>query len=91
MSGDLPLTNNASCLYNTCYARSNASIMCDIGMKMDKHANDHTTRRSVLFAKWPKCSPQTVKIVEIVVLVFALCIVIGLFSLPVVFHYLVVS
>ena len=54
-------------------------------------SNDHTTRRSVLLAKWPKCSPQTVKIVEIVALVFAFCIVIGLFSLPVVFYYLVVS
>ena len=42
-------------------------------------------------AKMPKCSPQTVKIVEIMALVFALCIVIGLFSLPVVFYYLMVS
>ena len=75
----------------------------DITIKMDKDdsnviesgeilvSNDHTTRRSVLLAKLPKFSPQTVKIVEIVALVFALCIVIGLFSLPVVFYYLVVS
>ena len=54
-------------------------------------SNDHTTRRSVLLAKWHKFSPQTVEIVEIVALVFAFCIVIGLFSLPVVFYYLVVS
>ena len=61
---------------------------------MDKHvpvSNDFTTRRTALPAKMPKCSPQTVKIVEIMALVFALCIVIGLFSLPVVFYYLMVS
>ena len=45
-------------------------------------SNDLATRRS---AKLPKFSPQTVKIVEIVALIFALCIVIGLFSLPAVF------
>ena len=54
-------------------------------------SNDHTTRRSLHLAKLPKCSPQTVKIVEIAALIFALCIVIGLFTLPVVFYYLVVS
>ena len=54
-------------------------------------SNDFTTRRTALPAKMPKCSPQTVKIVEIMALVFALCIVIGLFSLPVVFYYLMVS
>ena len=67
---------------------------------MDKHdsneiesgeipvSNDLATRRSILLAKF---SPQTVKIIEIVALVFALCIVIGLFTLPVVFYCLVVS
>ena len=54
-------------------------------------SNDLTTRRSVLPAKLPKLSPRTVKIVEIVVLIFVLCIVIGLFTLPFVFYYLVVS
>ena len=70
---------------------------------MDKHdsnviesgetpvSNDLTTRRSVLLAKLPKFSPRTVKIVEIVALIFAVCVVIGLFTLPVVFHYVVVS
>ena len=70
---------------------------------MDKHdskviesgeipvSNDLTTRGSALLAKLPKCSLQTVKIVEIVALGFALCIVIGLFTIPVVFYYLAVS
>ena len=70
---------------------------------MDKHdsnvmesgeipvSNGLTSRRSALLAKVPKFSPQTVKIVEIVALIFALCVVIGLFTLPVVFYYLVVS
>ena len=70
---------------------------------MDKHdsdeiesgeipvSNDLATRKSVLLAKLPKFSPQTVKIIEIVALVFVLCIIIGLFTLPVVFYYLVVS
>ena len=70
---------------------------------MDKHdsnviesgeipvSNDPTTRRSALLVKLPKFSPQAVKIVEIVALGFALCIVIGLFTIPVVFSYLAVS
>ena len=50
---------------------------------------DLTTRRSVYTSC--KISPQTVKIVGIVALIFALCLVIGLFTLlAVVFHYLVV-
>ena len=70
---------------------------------MDKHdsdeiesgeipvSNDLATRKGVLLAKLPKFSPQTVKIIEIVALVFVLCIIIGLFTLPVVFYYLMVS
>ena len=45
----------------------------------------------VRLVKVPRFSPKTVKIIEIVVLVIALCATVLLFSASIVFHYVSVS
>ena len=57
-------------------------------------SDDCTTQRKepkVPLVKVPRFSPKAVKIIEIVVLVIALCATVILFSAAIVFHYVSVS
>ena len=80
---------NQGSTHARCQSESDSAISSDESLETDRHPLSGTNTNKHQLGKRPRrlLSPKTVNVLENIALIIALSVVVGLFSLPVVFYF----